>query len=434
MKLTKEAILSIVIAILFIGSIFGFAIGSRPDDINTNNNINNNQTDSNLSEEVYYTTIDSNVLSIYPQIIFTAQTTNFELSNIQDTFRNIQGIKDPKLNFSQDQNKNIILTGRFIIEETEKTNIINKIQDLNFLSEVNIYQYGLVSLPKETIKLTKENNTTTKEYEFTTQKIEGILGINTQKDDQISAQLQVVFKGEVPTRFLVFEYQNLSETPQMIEDKINLSVKKWIEEYLFISKNEMTKNITKEQIENILSDFNSNIEIYTDGTLKLDGNKIMIEDANTYLKSQMDINNSGILNYDINQNMISISFSEQINSTKYNKLILDLNSFVKQDNYIISQPKQIINILINQLNQQDLNTQLINNKLKKLNISIDNIYKKAEFDLSEITIKNKKYTYSDSVKSTWVNYPEDINKEKIELTIQAFTQRDKLMFVNLNRK
>jgi len=431
MKLTKEAIISIVLVILFVGSIFGIALGSKPPETNPiDPDVPIDVIDQNAPAEMYVSTMDVNVVDIYPQIILIANTTVFDEALIYNELIKIDGIKKPEINFTKGEDQNIMVIAKTIIDAEKKSEIVTNIQNLEFITNPEFYQSALLSIPQEKIILSGDNNKT-KEYQFTTEKMEGIISINTQKKDMLSAQVQIVFKGEMPVEFLLIESQNLTTSPQMIYDAISLPIKNLLEEYRITTNTILANELDENQIKEILVDYNVfEINKQAKNNLKIDNLKVNVEDLNTYLINEKDLNESIIMNFTINENDTDVYFSDDLNYSKYIGFLEDINSMVIDQNYILEEPQVTYEIIFKEtINLDEIVIILSNNNFNKIKK-----YQNAEFDISEIIINEKTYIYEDGLTTAWVNYPDSINKETINLQIQGFAQRDVLMFVSLTEK
>jgi len=430
MKLTKEAIISIIVVILFVGSIFGFALSGQPPETNNNPDDENSQIDPDAPAKLYATTIDSNILDIYPQLIIVANSTEYEVDVIDAKLREINGIKSPNISFNKNEKQEVIMVSRMTIDSEVKEDIINKINSIDFLSEIELYQTALLSLPTESITLYSDDNST-RDYQFTNIKMEGIVGIDSLIDDMISAQLQMVFKGDLPVNAQLFEYQNLSSNPQMIVDEINLDINGWEDNYLVTADSEINIEFDDNQVIEIFSDLNLTSVIYIDGSLDyiLDENTESIEN---YLTEQKDKNQSIISDYQITDgNVIKIYFKPELAYLDYTDLLLGMEENEYDSNKITSTPIRKYNL---DIIDEKIDIELITNRLLENSITLDNISKKAIFNTKELEINNKTYFYDENISYAWLEYPEDIELENIDLTIQGYATRDKFLFIQLNKK
>lgn len=433
-KISTEAVVSIIVVILFIGSIFGFALGGRPDSdtpvVDDNKPVD---TDFNLPLEVYLGQIDSNVLEIYPQIIVAGNTDIYDVEEVKGKFYEIDGVKSPTVNFNKDVNGNIVAIVKIIINGNKKEEIVNKINDFNFIKEPEIYQMGLVSLPKKTIDLVGDDNKT-KDYQMTIEKMEAILGIETLKKDQILAQIQIVFRGETPTQFLILESQNLSSSPQMVFGEINSDLSDWLDSYTVVSKTNIDNNISLSEIEELFVDENLEITIkFIDNleyklledqnfeSLKIDLQALKDENGTIIKDTQIDENESKLI----------VSFNEGYDLIQYLETKQKLSEKIEGTPLIINMPKQQINLIFN---TGDLNLEAISQKLETKEVEITNVTRLAEFDLLKVTLNNIDYTFKERYATAHLLWPEGENKSNFDLIVNAFAIRDELMFVQLEEK
>jgi len=424
MKLTKEAIISLILVVLFIGSIFGFAFSgashrannTKPTDINT-------QTDSNLPIILYKTTIDSNVFEIYPQIIFVSKTTNFNAQDIQDKLDILDNVSKSQATFSKDQNSQIILIGRVIYTNNAKDQVIKNIKDFNFLSDLQFYQTAMATIPSTELSLVSDNNQT-KKYTFTKNAGDAIITTNTKKGDTIKAQLQVAFQGNTPKNTQIIEMQNESAQPKLILGSSKLKINKWIPMFKIDANSDLNIDVDKNIIDKLL-DTNTSFESKVVGTLDYNTSDINTSNIDNYLKKQKDMNNSIISDYTVDTNKTSISFNKDMNYHKYLELYnyLDSNYGTK----FLSTPNRNYEIV---LDANDINVSKINNLLTTVNLKITNISKQAEMNTQNLTINDKNYSY-DKNTNVWLTYPVDLNKTDINLNVQGYAERNKMMVVVL---
>jgi hypothetical protein len=92
MKWSKETIISLLIVILFVGSIFGMAIGSGTrSEINNSTDTNTVvNPDENKPTEFFSAYIDSNVLDIYPQLVIVGNTTIYDETTMDSKLKQIE--------------------------------------------------------------------------------------------------------------------------------------------------------------------------------------------------------------------------------------------------------------------------------------------------------------------------------------------------------
>ncbi|MFA5745303.1 MAG: hypothetical protein WCX82_04110 [archaeon] len=85
--------------------------------------------------------------------------------------------------------------------------------------------------------------------------------------------------------------------------------------------------------------------------------------------------------------------------------------------------------------EETINTQTINKIFTDNSFDTNlNTYKKlAIIDTSDLTIEGQAYTYANPTTETLLDYPEDLNKTSIELNIQAYKQKENILFLSLQK-
>jgi len=434
MKWNKETIISLIIVILFVGSIFGMAVGSNSRSNNTNNTDTNTtptNPDENKPTEFYTAYIDTNVTSIYPQLVVVGQTSEFDQSTIDATFKKIDGVKKNTISFQKGNDGNIITMIKVLIDAEKKNNVISEIKKVEFLTSPEIYQSAILSMPKEVVSLSGDENKT-KEYQFTETKLDGMISSSTETGDELKAQIQIVFKGETPTRFLAIEVQNLTSSPQLMNIEKKLSILEWMPEIRIFATSPITKDFDENKLKEIVGDINSNPGRSIEGALELNlmGNK-NISDINTYLTSIKDQNESIISNLIIDENSATLEFSLELNADKYALLKNKLNEHGIDENKIKAEPKNIYRI---NFNKEGIDVNLMKTKISNSGLIYKNAEKNAIFDVSSIEYQGKIITYDQKTSTAWLLYPEDLNNTEINIMIQGYYSRNKFWFIQLNEK
>ncbi|HRS42253.1 MAG TPA: hypothetical protein P5530_00005, partial [Candidatus Diapherotrites archaeon] len=97
---------------------------------------------------------------------------------------------------------------------------------------------------------------------------------------------------------------------------------------------------------------------------------------------------------------------------------------------ITNEPKTNISAI---LNYENIDISKINNILEKYGFT-DIKYKTiANVDTSNLIIENKKYNYEETSTQALVDYPQDLNKTTLTLQIQAYVQRDNILYLGLQK-
>jgi hypothetical protein len=402
----KETILSLVLVILILGSIIGMAVGTRPDVDDPV--IEDPEDEKEL--KTYFTNANATVLDTYPELLIVSKTDVFENSVVEGDLLKIEGITRVVVEFDK-QEEDFIVIIRAIIDDSKKEEIINSIYDINYFTSDPIEFYKQADLDlNEKVTFTNDENKTL-EYDFVDYRVQGIIGIDTLKEDVVSGQIQAIFRGEMPETLMFYEISNVTASPEMITENINLEVLEWKEEYLI--------------------DVSFNLEDDLNISENIDGNFQVNRDFQGLLEYQIDQNISYDLNYPtiedffIDENKISFVLKE-IDYNQYTQTLSALEEINLFEENIITRPKIKYSITTTEVEN-------ITTEIETLPFLEKNTFKKAIFDISTITIEDVEYTYKEETIDVWLEYPQDLEKTNFDLFFQGYALRDELMFVNLQK-
>lgn len=416
MKWDKKTIASVILVVLFLGSILATGLVEL---LREKEEGGVDQTPQEQKQELYFAESDANVLELFPQLSIVAKPLDYDQEIIQQKFDEIEGIKNTTIQFTQEDENNFFVMINANIDGEKKEEIEKNILDINILKEIELYQSALLKVPY-TITFTNDQN---KEIEqaFVSEKIEGIIKNTTKKGDQLSIMIQGIFQGESMVYVRGVEQQNLSESIQMLFSEGEFEIIDWEDKFLIFGTTEIDNNTSA--LKEIIDQNNTNIEKNYLGDL-------IIKDNNLSLEKIMDKNGSIVLDYNkTGQELILTLDSTNLNLESYNLLIKDLQE-QDQNLTIIQKPKTQLNI---SFDAEKIEEDLIN-KINNLNITDLNIKKSAKIDVSEIIVEEKEYQYDQNITSSWLNYPEDINKTKEIFTLQGYVSRDQILYLNLTKK
>ncbi len=431
MKWSKETVISIIIVILFVGSIFGMAIGSGSrSDIGNNNdtNITPSNPDENLPTEFFSAYVDSNVLEIYPQFVVVSNTNIYDQTTLDTKLKQISGIKKNTISFNKGEDQNITTMIKIVIDADKRDQIIEDLQKTDYLLNPQIYVSALLTMPKEKVTLSGDNNTT-REYEFTESQIDGVVGINTERGDELNAQIQIVFQGNTPVRFLAIEYQNTSANPQMMATTKIIPIKEWEPAIRVYATSSITKEFDVNEIKDVIGDENQVIGRSVEGSLTINlENNLDTNNINDYLTGIKDENETVIKDLTIDENQASVEFEMNLKTEKYDSIKNQLLEFGIDSSKINSEPNNIYRI---EYSVGDLNLDLINNKLVASGLALKYSEKNAIFDVSTIEYQGKVLTSDSNTSNAWLLYPDDLSKTEVDLIIQGYYTRNNLWFIEL---
>ena len=416
MKWDKKTIASVILVVLFLGSILATGLVEL---LREKEEGGVDQTPTEQKQELYFAESDANVLELFPQLSIVAKPLDYDQEIIQQKFDEIEGIKNTTIQFTQEDENNFFVMINANIDGEKKENVEKNILDMDILKEIEIYQSALLKVPY-TITFTNDQN---KEIEqaFVSEKIEGIIKNTTKKGDQLSVMIQAIFQGESMVYVRGVEQQNLSESIQMLFSEGEFEIIGWENKFLISGITEIDNNTST--LKEIIDQNNTTIERNYLGDL-------IIKDNNLSLEEIMDKNGSVVLDYNkTDQELILTLDTSSLDLESYTLLINELQE-LDQNLTIIQKPKTQINI---SFDAEKIEEDLIN-KINNLNITDLNIKKSAKIDVSEIIVEEKEYQYDQNITSSWLNYPEDLNKTKEIFTLQGYVSRDQIFYLNLTKK
>ena len=416
MKWDKKTIASVILVVLFLGSILATGLVEL---LSEKEEEGADQTPQEQKQELYFAESDANVLELFPQLSIVAKPLDYDQEIIQQKFDEIEGIKNTTIQFTQEDENNFFVMINANIDGEKKEEIEKNILDMDILKEIEIYQSALLKVPY-TITFTNDQN---KEIEqaFVSEKIEGIIKNTTKKGDQLSILIQAIFQGESMVYVRGVEQQNLSESIQMLFSEGEFEIIGWENKFLISGITEIDNNTST--LKEIIDQNNTTIERNYLGDL-------IIKDNNLSLEEIMDKNGSVVLDYNkTDQELILTLDTSSLDLESYNLLINELQE-LDQNLTIIQKPKTQINI---SFDAEKIEEDLIN-KINNLNITDLNIKKSAKIDVSEIIVEEKEYQYDQNITNSWLNYPEDLNKTKEIFTLQGYVSRDQIFYLNLTKK
>jgi len=418
MKLDKNTIFSLLIVFLFIGSIFAMiAYSDNTEPTNPTPPENND----NLDFVNYTAQFDANVNELFPQILIAGKPLDFEESTINEKLLDVSGIKSKQLEFRTDQDGNItlILTLNIILEKKEE--IIEQIKTLDIFEQTEVYQFGLLNIP-EHLTFTNDQNQEI-EYTFVKTYMEGILGIETQKEDNLSVVAYATFRGTELINSRAIEQVNNSNQFQMLVDFKNFEIlgfKDTIYTQIEINLNE---EYDVEDIKNQITEIYENTTFETQVINEL---KLNTKDLNVSEKLELLKEEGLFLNYISDENATNISFDNNIISNYLETKEKILTELKLTEDFILEELKININVTFE---NEEIDTEEINqitNKTLEYQIL-------AEVDTTDLTLSGKTYTYSEETTEVLLDYPEDLNKTEIELNVQGYYQRDNLLYLGLSK-
>ena len=418
MKLDKNTIFSLLLVFLFIGSIFAMiAYSDNTEPTNPTPPENND----NLDLVNYTAQFDANVNELFPQILIAGKPLDFEENTINEKLLDVSGIKSKQLEFRPDQDGNItlILTLNIILEKKEE--IIEQIKILDIFEQTEVYQFGLLNIP-EHLTFTNDQNQEI-EYTFVKTYMEGILGIETQKEDNLSVVAYATFRGTELINSRAIEQVNNSNQFQMLVDFKNFEILGFKDTIYTQIEVNLNEEYAIEDIKNQITEIYENTTFETQVINEL---KLNTKDLNVSEKLELLKEEGLFLNYISDENATNISFDNNIISNYLETKEKILTELELTEDFILEELKININVTFE---NEEIDTEEINqitNKTLEYQIL-------AEVDTTDLTLSGKTYTYSEETTEVLLDYPEDLNKTEIELNVQGYYQRDNLLYLGLSK-
>jgi len=426
LKINKTTIFAIVIVLLFLGSMFvGVLYRPKDDPINTNQQ----NADENTTTDYYTSDVDANVISKFSKFIISSPTDEYDVTTIEDNIKKIKGIKTVTSNFNNIDENTIAYLGTLTYTTEYKDDIINSLKEISFFTGLEIYEYALVEIPQEIVFVNSQDKNKTLEYYLPTKKYEAIVSNETLEGDNISANLQAIFKDEELYRLTAIEMQNLSAQPQMVSGSKTYPILEWNKEINIDSKTEFDNN---SDINNIL-DYNYTTTINQNGNLIYNlQNLENISDLNSELQIIKDENNSFIQDFVIDSNQISIQFTEFIDLNSYSNLkTIFLEKYNLDNSKIEEQLKKNIYF---KLYEDNIDLNRTKEILNSENINLLDTTKSAIIDINDTNINNVVYNYDQNITTTNIQYPTNKDNLEIEFDVTLYATRNEVMFFMINEK
>lgn len=405
--MNKNAIWSIVLVLLILGSIIGASIGSRNrDNLTPETPINR----PDIPIDFYTAEVKASVLE-NPEnnLIMIAESQEFDALKIEQDFLKIKGIKQINTEFKK-QDEKIILVARMLIEGKETKKIMQEISEINYLSSENkeFYRQGSISL-KESVLFQNPDENKELNYDFVDYRVDSILWETTQKDDEIEGVLQAYFQEEAIVEIFFLETNNITNSPYLIFDNISLEQPEWVEEYRVSTEGNYDKYVSEQKI----------IENLNPQEIEQD-----IQETIIFLKQdfeEQDINSEVILDVVKEEDEVKIYLKPDISYEEYLEALEELEKIglALQD----LQAPLVVNYTL-YFNEILENLEAL---LENLHLSLENIEKKAIFEKEIMEIQGKEYTYPDKVLEIWLEYPEDLEINEVEVFVQGIARKQEIL-------
>lgn len=417
MKLNKNAIFSLFIVFLFIGSIV--AAGILYYDPDRQNQPNNDIPEA--PQTTYYANLDANVEEIFPNFIVVGAPNIYEETTIENDLREIDGITSVNVSFTSAEEEIIAIVN--ISYNKDQEEIYQKINESEIFNEISIFKNALLEIPKE-IEFINNDTNETKDYFHPPGKVEAYVSYQTQKEDLIKASIFAVFQGNILLHIVGEEIQNLSASQEFIFDQKTYPVESWNNVIMVTAETNITNNLDinklkekflEEEIEEYLSE---HLEITTDQNIT------KIKEEINQIKEEKEY----ILNINLEEN-ISIMFENNLTLEEYNLVLEELSKIVK-DYEIIKEPKHVVMITFY---KEDINLEEITTKIDKHHLEIKNTQKSANIKITNTTFNDKEYFYEQEITETFLEYPKDTNQTEILFDVSGIVQRNEILYLMLSK-
>ncbi len=375
--LTNNQLMSILLIVLMVGSIAGFAVWSSEGRKNTEPVKNQPELPTN-SIKFTAENVKARVENTFNYLIITGNTKEFEINKIDAELKSVQGIKQVNSRFGGDL-KNTLGNGMVYIAEitfTSGKKPMELIQEIKAkatsLENIQGILNAVVIIPKK-VTLTNKDLNLTKEQEFKETKTQALVLPTTIPGDELLVSLEVSLNNNLVLSQKAFEEKNLTGEPIPVSLEKELDVNK-LKPELVVNLNIKRSLFENEEkinnsIKNIEGVTNSETIILRKGnTIKTIFNKLTETDANNLInfievKAEPDLNNSTIF-FELDSNSNYTNTLNLINE-KINELNMDLNK-LKEPNISL---------------ETDLNINSIENS-KKISEKIIELFEQPGFETS----------------------------------------------------
>ncbi len=438
----KSQLMAIFIIVAMVGSTIAFGLLSY----NNSNTPPTNAEDVPPLQTTEQTTlkysaknIDSNVLQLLQSFEIFFDTNRTDIDNIDSEIRLVDGIKSLDSQFLNPQAGKNSLTymAEISFEKTfEPSQLISEIGKKLNVSGIQAIRKGLVELPK-TISLHSSDLNIDMDYSFKDNLSPAWLEISTIAGDSIQSELQVTLKGKDLLDILAFETKNLSSQfePHSIVQKLKidsmapeLSLEADYNYSLGIDSNALEEKIAK------LQDVNAEAIDLAERIPELKlmakistGKNISKEDINSALSSLESVSLA-----EQNIPIIAIiDFSSGTNVSLLEKSIQQKLSVLglNESEIEFQEPRVSLSGTIS-LNSGDSKNAV--ESIKKIlfdeKISGFKLLQKAEFNVSILSDGDKNFALGENKLEVSLN-PSHVAGEEIEIQVDFYTQRNKIVFL-----
>jgi hypothetical protein len=418
MKFDKNTIFSIVIILLFVGSIgaAGLLYYNPSSKNNSNNNPQPTETKQYTAEE------ESTVLEIFPNFLVYTIPNIYDQTELENKIRSIEGVETINIEFIEQNEIIALINVKYNTEKQEE--IYFALQQLDCFEQIEVFKNGLIETPEE-INFSSVDTNETKEYYYPVQKAEGYVLYNTQKEDKIVAQIIGFFQNDVLVHILAQEQQNLSNVQKMFFDQKTYTIDSWNDVYYINAETTIYNSIDVNQIKESFDDDEVDLYVSKQLILSCDKNVLEIKEEILGLKEGKE----HVANIVVDEN-ISVSFNQDITLEKYTSLINEVNELLEEEATIVSEPIKIIDIVVS---KESIDLEDIENKLTEMNLELINIQRSADVLLDDLFFEEIEYVYDTNITQTNLDYPEDMNKTEILFDVQGITQRNQILYIVLKK-
>ncbi|MFH1390843.1 MAG: hypothetical protein ABIH20_00855 [Candidatus Diapherotrites archaeon] len=291
MKLTKQQLGAIFMAVIMFGSILGI-LGLQNDNNTNNGSAGNvpdvpiNQTPTAVAYEV--PEIQVTVIELFPTAVLLAKSSDFELNETTSKILAIEEvISVDNAQFFDDasRNENFRANIKLVSAESIQT-AFESIKEIESLSSVQIFPQALVSLP-ESVEFRNEGLDLTLEHTFTEPQAQAYITIDTLKGDELTVSLNASFEGQVLVNLNAFEVYNASTAPQIYFTEDSFSIISMENEFFVRASTEYSKIQVLENAKTIIEENNisetSTIQVSPLSTSM----NIYFSDANSFFEQDL---------------------------------------------------------------------------------------------------------------------------------------------------
>ncbi|MCR4368686.1 MAG: hypothetical protein NUV67_02145, partial [archaeon] len=281
MGFSKQQVWSLFIVIIMVGSILGIVGLSGQDNSNQSPPPTNQNPTPPTTVDYLAQNVEAKVIELFPTAILVASTSSFETPPVDSALLGLEGIST-------------LANGQFITPAEGRTEnyraeirlsstknisgVIAQANDLNLLSNVQIFPQALVAVP-EKITFTNPELGLTKEYSFPRRQAPAVVDSGTFADDEVLVSIYSTFQGNTLVNVQAIENQNLTSQPAQYPVTSTFVISSLSNDFSIFLEESIEKQAALGQIKSSLEgDFNAALSMQEPQKMFV----VYFEDANSF--------------------------------------------------------------------------------------------------------------------------------------------------------